>query len=111
MISDDDKLAAVERLIEDFRWARKDPAVPEHATYLALKAIATDLRAPKVEAKGRALQSLGFQVDAARAFKARIGYVEVGHMQAMAEALMAHWPAVKKALSREAENEEGKVCG
>ena len=94
-----EKLAIVEDLIVVFRWARHHPDEPAHRSWLALKEIASDLRAPLPETKTRALHALGVQVDVARRFRERVGYIEVGHMQAMAEALMAHWPAISRALA------------
>jgi hypothetical protein len=94
----EDQIGAVERLIEDLRWARNDPTVPEHRTYTILKSLATDLRARLDGASNRTLDALAFQVESATKAKARIGYVEVGHHQAVSECVMANWPVIKRAL-------------
>lgn len=102
--TDAEKLDFVERLIVHWRKeARAQLRADGGKDWLILKSIAADLRAKSPDVKNRALFALGIQIENARAAKARLGYIEVGHMQAMAEALMAHWPAVKKALSRDAE--------
>jgi hypothetical protein len=96
----EEKLAAVERLIVDLRWARNDPALPEHKTLAALKAIALDLRGQHAGAPRRTLDALTFQINSAARSKARVGHVEIGHLQAVAECLTAHWSVVRQALER-----------
>lgn len=94
----EEKLAVVERMIEAHRWARSAPGTKEQETWLALRAIASDVRATLPTAPGRTLQALSFQVDSARRSRARIGYLDVSHQQAVAEALLAHWLVVRRAL-------------
>src|SRR5258708_7672517 len=69
-----EKLAVVEHLIEDFRWARKDPAVPEHHTHAVLCAIAVDLRARLPDSAGEDLAALERRLDAVTASKTALGY-------------------------------------
>lgn len=95
-----EKLAIVEALIEAHRWARSDPAVPEHRTWEALKAIAADLRADEPRVASKALETLDYRIDRARQQKARLGYYEIGHLQGIAEELIGRWPVVRKALER-----------
>jgi hypothetical protein len=94
------KLAAVERLLDDLRWARGGKA-PEAETYDALLAIAVDLRAETPEEAGRVLRAMTDQVDRARRGKARLGFYDVGHAQNITEALCGRWwPTVRKALEQ-----------
>ena len=95
------KLATVERLIEDFRWARSDPMVPEHQTYNALKALAVELRAQSPRASNKALQVLSMPIEHAQRFKACMGYIDMGHHQAISEALIGQWPVVRRALENQ----------
>lgn len=94
------KLAAVERLLDDLRWARGGNA-PEAETYDALLAIAVDLRAETPQEVGRVLQAMADQVDRARRGKARLGFYNIGNAQTITEALCGRWwSTVKKALER-----------
>lgn len=95
----DQKIQAVDRLLDDLRWARNDPAVPEHITYKALTAIAVDLRAQTPKEAGKVLRSMTHQVDTARHTKARLGYFEHGQLQTITEATCGRWwPTVRRAL-------------
>lgn len=94
----EEKIDVVETLIEEYRWARNVETAPEHRIYGALKEIATDLRAATPAARSKVVDALRFQVDSAKRGKARIGYMEIGHMQALAEAVLAHWAVIKLAL-------------
>jgi hypothetical protein len=94
------KLAAVERLLGDLRWARGSQA-PEAETYDALLAIAVDLRAGAPKEAGRVLAAMTDQVQRARRGKSRLGFYDVGHMQTLTEALCGRWwPTVERALQR-----------
>ena len=91
--TDEQKIEALERAIIGERQATG-------VRNEVLAAVAADLRAATAERVSGTLRSLQFQVDSARRSKARLGYMDVGHQQAMAEALLAHWPAVRAALKR-----------
>lgn len=88
-----DKLQAVERLIEDLRWARNDPSAPEHLTWLALKAIASDLRASGQDAGADTHDRLRTLID----LTLGSGY-RSGHCRALAGEVIALWPVVSRAL-------------
>lgn len=103
-IGAEEKILLVERLIQDK--ARSTPGTPEHRRHEVLKSIAADLRTQLQKTNHVALQALSFQVTSARRQKARIGYLEVGHQQALAEAVLAHWPAVRQALADASHAEE-----
>lgn len=83
-----DKLQVVERIIVETR-SSDEAAV--------LKEIAADLRASQ-SGKNRVANALAYHIDAALRTKARTGYIEVGHYQAIATGLIAHWPVVRRAL-------------
>lgn len=104
MISLEDQIAAVNRLIEDLRWARSDPKVPEHATYNAMKQIAVDLAARQPGKAGEARASIGSRIADAVRTKTALGY-SIRHMQGIAEEVIGRWPVIEYALER-AEREE-----
>lgn len=95
-----EKLEVVEHLIESHRWARYDDGVPEHGTWLILKSIASDIRANMSGAPNRTLQALAFQVNVALKAKSRIGYLELDHMQAVTECVIAHWAILQRSLEK-----------
>lgn len=97
LIHPEEKIKVVERFIDGMRHAR-DPNDADHRTYLIMKQVAQDMRAQLQETSHGVLNALGRQVEAARRQKARIGFVEVGQLQAVAEGTMAHWPAIRRAL-------------
>lgn len=98
MITDDEKLGAVEAAIEELRWARNEPDIPEHRRLAALKSIAEDLRATKPEASSKALNVVEQHINAAKRKKERFGYLEVGSYRSVCEAVLAHWAAIRRAL-------------
>jgi hypothetical protein len=93
------KLAEIERMIEDLRWVRRTPGTPEGLSYRVLKAVALDLRA-RSQPSTQVFEALDFQVRSALKAKARLGYIEMGNHQAVSEALLAHWSTVSAALER-----------
>lgn len=96
-----DKIAAVDRLIHDLRWLRDLPNHPQYVEYQALKEIHADLVAETPKEITKVLGAIAFQVESARKSKARIGIIEIGNMQTLAEGMMGRWwPVVKKALER-----------
>ena len=100
-----DKIKAAERLIEDLRWSRNDPMVPEFTTYWVMKAVASDLRARQRHVKLQALDDLQHAIDMAHASKIRPGY-EMGKLQHLAELLIGKWPVVRQALESFASHAE-----
>jgi hypothetical protein len=94
------KLAAVERLLDDLRWARGKRA-PESETYDALLSIAVDLRAETPAEAGRVLKALTDQIDRARRGKARLGFYDAGNAMTICEAVCGRWfPTIRKALEQ-----------
>ena len=95
----DQKIAAVDRLLQDLRWARGRTDVLEGETHAALVAISAELHAEQPETIGRVLAAMTDQVDRARQGKARHGQFEIGHCQTLAEGLCGRWwPTVARAL-------------
>ena len=94
-----DKLRTVELLIEDFRWARNDDALPEHLTYRVLKAIASDLRGRMNGSAEDARREIGLRIAGAIRSKTALGY-ERGMMLGVAEELIGRWPVIEQALER-----------
>ena len=92
------KLEVIEHLIETTRLARSNPELAEHHIHLVLKALARDLRAALPGAAGATLSTLEFAVNAARRSQAQLGFLEVGHQQAIATRVLAHWPVIRLAL-------------
>lgn len=108
-----EQLAAVERVLDDFRWSREKPQTVEHQTYHAMKALAVRLRGETPKEAGKVLRQMAHQVDRARADKEQSGsLLSGGPALAISEALIGRWWAVvKPALERyeaalEAENKE-----
>ena len=97
-VSTAQKLAAVERLLDDLRWSRGSQA-PEAETYDALLAIAGDLRAGTPAEMGRVLRAMTDQINRARKGKSRLSFYDVGHMQTLTEAICGRWwPVIENAL-------------
>lgn len=94
MLTIQEKLAVIEHLIEDFRWARSDPAVPEHSTYHTLKAIAADHRARLYGTPSAVEVLLERRVRAA----GLTGAPRHGALIGLAQDVLAHWPSVKQGL-------------
>lgn len=108
-----EQLAAVERTLDDMRWAREKPDTLEHQTYHAMKALAVRLRGETPKEAGKVLRQMADRVGRARADKEQFGGVlSGGPALAISEALIGRWWAVvKPALERyeaalEAENKE-----
>lgn len=94
-----DKIAAVDRLLDDFRWAREQPQEPEHATFHALVAIAADLRAQTPKESSKVLRAMSHQVDVIKRTKAQIGYIDHGQMENLTNAVTGRWwPTIRAAL-------------
>lgn len=105
-VTTEEKIALVEELLEDLRWARGTKA-PEAATYDKLLAIATDLRATTPKEIGRVLAAMLDQIQRARRFRARNGYYQTGHMQTITEALCGRWwPTVERSLQQQGTKDE-----
>jgi len=101
MVTTQEKLAAVERLLDDLRWARGKRDTTEAQTYEALAAIATDLRAGTPKEAGRVLAAFTDQVQRARRGKVRLGFYDVGNAQTICEAVCGRWfPTIRKALEQ-----------
>ena len=91
-----EKLAEIEGLIEDFRWARS-LAVRENQTYRILKQIAKELRAAQGLVPNEALASLMLTVDAAKRAKTTRG-IPISELEMVAWSTIENWPAIKLAL-------------
>ena len=87
--SDAEKLMTLESIIENYRGT--DAAD-------VLKTICTDIRTRMDANPSKALVALSFQVQSASKCKARNGFVEIGHQQAIATDVLAHWPVIRHAL-------------
>lgn len=99
MVTDQMKIDLLDRLVIERRHARGNPESPNHVDYFTLKALAADARARLPTTAAIAIASVGHQIEAARKQKARIGFVEIGNQQAVAEAVIAHWPVIRRALA------------
>jgi cobalamin biosynthesis protein CbiD len=88
MITTDEKLRAVEALIEDLR------GNPEAEVY---KAIAKDIRARLDSAPSAALHEIERRMAAVQRTRSRLGY-ENGALVGVAQEVIGRWPVVKLAL-------------
>jgi hypothetical protein len=96
-----DKLALLERMIEDTRAAR-NPGHESHHAHMILRSLARDVRAATVEQRAESFRVISEHIDRAHRSRARIGYLDVTVQQAIAEAVLAHWPSVEQAFRRAA---------
>lgn len=94
-----EKLAQIEGLIINHRWARADPMVPENRTYEVLKTIAADLRGRLDSAPGEAEHALERRIVAIRMARSRRAPTN-GALVGLAEELIGRWPVVRQALVR-----------
>lgn len=100
-MDDNKKLAALEWVIEGLRPWRSKPGTLQNDHLEAFKAMATEIRARQPTRGGAVLDAMTHAVDAAQRSKANIGYIEIGHMQHIAEGLLGRWwPVVKLSLQR-----------
>lgn len=93
-----EKIAVVDHLIEDFRWARSRPDVPEHGTYNTLKALADDLRGRFHTAPSVALIEIERRMTAVKNRPVGSGADRVNAQIGVAEELTCRWPTVRQAL-------------
>lgn len=98
-ISLQDKIDAVERLLDDLQWARNDPACPEFATFYALKAIALDIRGRMPGKAEEVRRVLGSRIGNAVRSRTALGY-EIMHLKGIGEELIGRWPVVEQALEQ-----------
>lgn len=93
-----EQIEIIDRLIEDFRWARPHPEVDEHQTYQVLKTIAVDLRGRLGSAPSIAEHELEKRIEGVKAGKTATGYPANGMIE-LAQELIGRWPTVKQALT------------
>jgi hypothetical protein len=96
IFTDEEKLGVVERILDGLR--QDGGWLPEAGDCEILKSICADFRARSPAAIDKAIDSLEFQVHSATRAKARLGYVEIGHYQAIGDRVLAHWPVIRPAL-------------
>lgn len=105
----EDKLAAVERLIVDFRWARSAGPTGlselENQTYRALKEIAAEMRAAKPSVPGETVSLLQREVTRAVASKTHLGF-NAGNLVAIGQLVVGRWREVGRALREAAERQQ-----
>lgn len=95
------KLAIVEGLIEDFRWAsrgaEKTKYPEELKTYNVLREIAADIRAASEKAHHPLYHGLRDLVEKGRATKTAAGYT-AGALVTIAQYVLGHWPVLRRVL-------------
>lgn len=105
----EEKLAAVERCIVDFRWARSagpaGPSALERHTYLALKEIAAELRAAKPAVPGETRALLEREVVRALASKTPLGF-NAGNLVAIGQLVVGRWLEIRHALREFADRQQ-----
>lgn len=66
-----------------------------------LREIEVGLRAEAPRQIGRVLEAMTFQIEIAKRSKARLGFIEIGNIQTLAEGLCGRWwPTVERALQQ-----------
>lgn len=106
LFTTDEKMAALEKLIETLR--RTANGVEDNERIRIMGAIATDLRARINAAPTVALTQIERRMTAVMRHKTRLGY-ETGTMVGFAEEVIGRWSVVKQALEKfgaEVENEK-----
>lgn len=111
MISLEDQIKAVGRLLHDLKWARSKPDVPEHATYKALVQIARDLTARTPGEPGKVRKAIGMRIaDAVRtktSSSSSLGY-ETSHLIGIGQNVIGEWPVIEHALETVERMEKSK---
>ena len=103
-----EKLAAIEALVEHYRFARRYPDEPEYQTYVALKAVAADLRGRLDGKPEEARRALGGKIAAAVRKSDGDPGAFARAVMAIGEELIGRWATVEQALERfEAELQNG----
>lgn len=97
--TDAEKLEVIEHFIQQWRPARSSDISGERETYLILKAIASDLRARKPAAPGRARDRLARAITDAKDLKVETGY-RLKDMRRIAETVISEWPVIRAALEQ-----------
>lgn len=94
-----EKLAAVERTIEDFRWTREHEhhGLIEYQTYLSMCEIAAELRKGVPTAAGPALTELQRRVDRVQATNTGTGF-SITALKSLAEEAIGRWATIRRAL-------------
>jgi hypothetical protein len=94
----DEKLEVIETFITQWRCARNG-ATGERDVFLILKAIASDIRARKPAAPGRARDRLSRAISDAKDLKVETGY-RVKDLRKIAEIVIGEWPVIRTALEQ-----------
>lgn len=97
----EEQIAAVERCLEDFRWARSKPHLIEYRTYRALKAVAKDLRAQMPGASNETLLALQRRIADAAGTKGTdaLGFSPPA-LAGIGQEVIGRWPVIRQALER-----------
>jgi hypothetical protein len=93
-----DKLVSIEALIEHYRFARRYPDEPEFQTYVALKAVAADLRARLDRKPDVARRTLGGKIAAAVRKSDGDSDAFARALLELGRDLIGFWPVVEQAL-------------
>jgi hypothetical protein len=99
-----EQIAAIERCINDFRWARgkAGDGKPEQQTYYALCAVAKDLRGRHPANASETLIALQRRIADAAATKTNtpgLGFDEM-MLVGIGQEVIGRWPTVRQALQR-----------
>jgi hypothetical protein len=79
-------------------------AVPTVDQIAVLRSIEVEIRSQSDRQIGKVLEAMTFQVEMARRSKARLGFIEHGNMQTLAEGICgAWWTTIKHCLQHEKE--------
>lgn len=101
-LTDDEQLAEIERLVEGYRGLRERPGVPGHRTYVALKAVAAEIRGRMVAKISETERELGralTDLEASRTMQAGVPTFSTGCMDHVAMQVRRRWPTIRQALA------------
>lgn len=98
--TDDEKLSVIERILDDLR--TQSGWFPMPGDREVLKAVCMDYRNRQPETANKAIEVIEFQINSAMRSQAQLGYLDVGHAQAVAERALKYWPTIRRALEQSA---------
>lgn len=99
MLSDAERLIAIEAMIQKMNYARKAPGTRVHMQWLALRAAAADLRGRQRTTIDKATQALEAVLKDLAKTRDAAGRPTENQARMVAETINGYWPVVRQALA------------
>jgi hypothetical protein len=93
-------IAALERCLDDFRWAREKPGLAEHETFHALRQLCGELRERDPRRVPKRVDSLRKMIEGVKASRASDGQYSSHALHMLGTYVVARWPMIEQALER-----------